>query len=88
METPLDRTATALSKVPIRHTEDGTPVCLDLAICLDLALAALSAIGPDMDQLRQRITELGGDRTVRVLPAKFVTDAMARIPDSLPRDFS
>jgi hypothetical protein len=88
METPLDRIARELSHVPIRHTEDGIPVTLDLAICLDFALAALSVIRPEMDRLKQRITELDGGRPVRVLPAKFVTDAMNRIPDSLPPDFS
>lgn len=87
METPLDRIARTLSHVPIRHTEDGIPVTLDLAICLDLALAALSVMSPEMDRLRERIAELEGG-TARVLPAKFVTDAMARIPDSLPPDFA
>lgn len=88
METPLDRLARALSHVPIRHSEDGTPVTLDLAICLDLALAALSEIRPETERLERRIAELEGGRTVRVLPARFVTDAMARVPDSLPPDFS
>jgi len=87
METPLDRIARTLSHVPIRHTEDGIPVTLDLAICLDLALAALSVVRPEMDRLSERIAELEGG-TVRVLPARFVTDAMAQIPDSLPPDFS
>lgn len=87
METLLDRIARTLSHVPIRRTEDGIPVTLDLAICLDLALAVLSVMSPEMDRLRERIAELEGG-TVRVLPAKFVTDAMARIPDSLPPDFA
>lgn len=87
-ETPLDRIARELSKVPIRHTEDGIPVTLGLAICLEYAHVALSVIRPEMDRLKQRITELEGDQPVRVLPAKFITDAMARIPDSLPPDLS
>ncbi|MEU3656446.1 hypothetical protein AB0E67_27295 [Streptomyces sp. NPDC032161] len=87
-ETPLDRIARALSKVPIRHTDDGIPVCLDLAICLEYAHVALSVIRPEMDQMKQRLAELEGSQPVRVLPAKFVTDAMNRIPDSLPPDFA
>ncbi|MFE5662429.1 hypothetical protein ACFQ7W_00665 [Streptomyces niveus] len=88
METPLDRVARALSHVPIRHTEEGLPVTLDLAICLDLALAALSVIHPETDCQKQRIAEPGDNATPRVLPARFITDAMADIPDHLPPDFA
>lgn len=86
METPLDRIARALDQVSIGE-RDGVPVYLGLAYRLEMAEAALSVIRPEMDRLRERITELEGG-TARVLPAKFVTDAMAQIPDALPPDFS
>lgn len=87
-ETPLDRIARELSKVPIRHTEEGIPVCLDLALCLEYAYVALTVIRPELDRLHARIAELEGGQPVRILPAKFVTDAMAAIPDELPPDFA
>ena len=86
METPLDRIAHALDQVSIGE-RDGVPVYLGLAYRLEMAEAALSVVRPEMERLRRRIAELEGG-TVRVLPAKFVTDAMARIPDSLPPDFA
>ncbi|MGZ0231162.1 hypothetical protein [Streptomyces sp. CPS1] len=87
-ETLLDRIARVLGNVPIRHTDDGLPVYLGLSVRLELANAALAEIRLDMDRLRQQTTDLGGGQPARVLPAKFITDAMARIPDSLPPDFS
>ncbi|MFJ6608130.1 hypothetical protein [Streptomyces lydicus] len=86
-ETPLDRIARALSDVPIRH-EDGIPVTLGLASCIEMAAVALSAMRPEMERLRQRIAELEGGRPVVVLPAKFITDAMTNVPDELPPDFA
>ncbi|MFJ1900484.1 hypothetical protein [Streptomyces sp. NPDC088115] len=85
-ETPLDRVARALADVPIRY-DDGVPVVLGLAVRLDMAHAALSALDPELERPRQGITEVAA-QPGRVLPAKFVTDAMAQIPDSLPRDFA
>lgn len=75
-ESPLDRVARALGDVPIRY-EDGVPVHLDLATCLELAAAALAVLPAAAQK-----------RVVRVVPAQFVTDAMARIPDALPPDFA
>ena len=86
-ETLLDRIARAIGRVPIRQTEEGLNVYLGGAVPIEMAAAALSLIQPEMERLRMRIAELEGG-TVRVLPAKFVTDAMAAIPDELPPDFA
>lgn len=86
-ETPLDRIARALGPVVIGQ-RDGVDVTMSLAKRLEIAGVALSVLRPEMDRLRSRIAELDGGRGVRVLPAKFVTDAMARIPDALPPDFA
>ena len=86
-ESLLDNIARALAHVPIRH-EGGVPVCLGLAVRLDMASAALSVIRPELDRLRARAAEREPDGSARVLPARFVTDAMARIPDALPDDFA
>lgn len=87
-ETPLDRIARALADVPIRQNDNGVNVYLGLAIRLELASAALSVIRPELDRLRTHAAERETDGSARVLPAKFVTDAMARIPDALPHDFA
>ncbi|MER6850595.1 hypothetical protein AB0A81_32240 [Streptomyces flaveolus] len=55
---------------------------------IELAHVALTELKPGMDKLRQRIRDLEGGQPPRVLPAKFVTDAMADIPDELPPDFT
>lgn len=79
-ESPLDRIARALADVPIRQDENGVNVYLGLAVRLDMASAALSVLRPELDRLRARAEK----RESAVLPARFVTDAMARIPDTLP----
>lgn len=75
-ESHLDRLARAFGSVPIRH-ENGAPVYLGLATRLELAAAALAVLPP-----------VAQERVVRVMPAKFVTDAMANVPDSLPDNFA
>lgn len=87
-ESLFDRTARAIGNVPIRQTEDGINVYPGPPMRGALAAAALEAIRPELDRLRARIVELEGGKPTRVLPAKFVTDAMAAIPDELPPDFS
>lgn len=86
-ETPLDRIARALGPVVIgKH--DGIDVTMSLAKRLEIAGIALSVLRPEMDRLRAGTAELDGGQSALVLPAKFVTDAMAQIPDSLPPDFA
>lgn len=86
-ESLFDRVARAIGNVPIRET-DGVKVYLGPPHRGDMASAAISVIRPEMDRLRKRIAELERGQPARVLPAKFVTDAMAQIPDTLPPDFS
>jgi hypothetical protein len=76
-----------MGRVPLRHTDDGIPVCAGWPLAGELASAALAVIQPELDRLRRRVDELESSTRV-VLPAKFVTDAMNQIPDSLPPDFS
>ncbi|MFB6813075.1 hypothetical protein ACFCV8_00810 [Streptomyces sp. NPDC056347] len=87
-ETLLDRIARALADVPIRQNDNGVNVYLGLATRLDMASTTLSVIRPELDRLLARAAERETDGSARVLPAKFVTDAMAQIPDALPRDFA
>lgn len=86
-ETPLDRIARALSPVVIGQ-HDGVNVTMSLAKRLEIAGIALAVLRPEMDRLRTQSAEPDGGQSIRVLPAKFVTDAMARIPDALPEDFA
>ncbi|WP_424893263.1 hypothetical protein [Streptomyces sp. XH2] len=85
-ETLLDHVARVLGHVPIDQS-DGVNVTLGPSICHEMAYAALAVVQPEIDRLRQRIAELEPDQS-RVLPAKFITDAMAQIPDALPPDFA
>ncbi|NWF25279.1 hypothetical protein HW130_03200 [Streptomyces sp. PKU-EA00015] len=87
-ESLFDRTARAIGNVPIRQTDDGINVHLGPPMRGALAAAALEAIRPELDRLHARIAELQGGQPTRVLPAKFITDAMAAIPDELPPDFA
>jgi hypothetical protein len=86
-ESLLDRIARALADVPIRQDENGQNVVLSLNARLDMADAALSVIRPELERLRTREAAREADGSMRVLPARFVTDAMARVPDALPDDF-
>jgi hypothetical protein len=87
-ESLFDRMARAIGNVPIRQNEEGINVHLGSPAKGALAAAALEVIRPELDRLHARIAELEGDGPTRILPAKFVTDAMAGIPDELPPDFA
>lgn len=86
-ETPLDRIARALGPVVVSQ-RDGVDVVMSLSKRLEIAHIALSVLRPEMDRLRSRGAEPNGVQSGRVLPARFVTDAMAGIPDTLPPDFA
>ncbi|MFJ2202465.1 hypothetical protein [Streptomyces violaceusniger] len=86
-ESLFDRTTRAMGSVPLRYTDDGIPVHAGWPLNGELAEAALAVVRPELERLRKRVAELEGSRPQTVLPAKFVTDAMNRIPDSLPPDF-
>ncbi|MFG2540631.1 hypothetical protein ACGFU4_35875 [Streptomyces sp. NPDC048511] len=86
-ESLFDRIARALADVPIRQDENGRNVVLGLNTRLDMASAALSVIRPELERLHAKAATRESDGSARVLPARFVTDAMARVPDALPDDF-
>lgn len=84
-ETPLDRIARALGDVPIRQ-DNGVNVYLGLALRIKMAHVALSVLKPENGPAPETHRRRG--QPTRVLPAKFVTEAMAGIPDALPPDLS
>ncbi|MDQ0792033.1 hypothetical protein [Streptomyces sp. B1I3] len=86
-ETLLDRIARALADVPIRQDENGRNVVLGLGVRLDMAGAALAVIRPELECLNAKAATREINGSIRVLPARFVTDAMARVPDVLPDNF-